>query len=145
MRLCGYARTSTLTNPYPRDQPPCLRTFRLTTPTPHRVLKRYRAASSAAANTAHTYGAAARAFSQRATSCGVAAKVWVSPYPAALSATCSRRSGLRTRRYKPGPTSGVRVAHSAGSSGRRAQASSSQEFQGHPKEPSCTNFRERGL
>src|SRR5438552_10872677 len=26
-RLCGYARTSTLTNPYPRDQPPCFRSF----------------------------------------------------------------------------------------------------------------------
>src|SRR4029079_10354205 len=26
-RLCGYARTSTPTNPYPRDQPPCYRSF----------------------------------------------------------------------------------------------------------------------
>ena len=26
-RLCGYARTSTPTNPYPRDQPPCFRSF----------------------------------------------------------------------------------------------------------------------
>ena len=29
-----YARTSTLTNPYPRDQPPCFRSFRLMTPRP---------------------------------------------------------------------------------------------------------------
>jgi hypothetical protein len=35
--------------------------------------------------------AAARAFSHRTTSCGAAARVWVSPCPAALGATCSRR------------------------------------------------------
>ena len=42
-RLCGYARTSTLTNPYPRDQPPCFRSFSANdSETLHRVLKRRR-------------------------------------------------------------------------------------------------------
>jgi hypothetical protein len=42
-RLCGYARTSTPTNPYPRDQPPCFRSFSAgDSETLHRVLKRYR-------------------------------------------------------------------------------------------------------
>jgi Nucleotidyltransferase of unknown function (DUF6036) len=75
-----YARTSTLTNPYPRDQPPCFRSFSADdSETLRRVLKRYRAASSAAVSTAHAYGAATRAFSQRATNCGAAARAWVSP------------------------------------------------------------------
>ena len=38
-----------------------------------------RAASSAAVSTAHAYGAAVLASSQRATSCGAAASVWVNP------------------------------------------------------------------
>src|SRR4029077_4011425 len=42
-RLCGYARSSTLTNPYRRDQPPCFRSFSADdSETLHRVLKRYR-------------------------------------------------------------------------------------------------------
>jgi len=42
-RLCGYARTSTPTNPYPRDQPPYFRSFSADdSETLHRVLKGYR-------------------------------------------------------------------------------------------------------
>lgn len=51
-----------------------------------------RAVSSAAVSTAHTYGSAAWASSQRATNCGAAARVWISPYPAVFSATRSRWS-----------------------------------------------------
>ena len=41
VRICA---TSTLTNPYPRDQPPCFRSFSADdSETLHRVLKRYRA------------------------------------------------------------------------------------------------------
>jgi len=43
-----------------------------------------RATSSAAVSTAHAYGLAVLASSQRATNCGAAARVWVSPYPGCL-------------------------------------------------------------
>jgi hypothetical protein len=143
---CGYARTSTLTNPYRRDQPPCFRSFSLTTPRPPAPssVTVQGLVQRSGQHHPRVRGRDPGVF-QWVTSCGAAASVRVSPDPAALSATCSRRSRTADWTYKLGPTSKVRVAHGGGSFGRRAQASTSQEFQGHPNDPSCANCRERGL